>query len=86
MSCPPATATKSLQVLVSQLRKSLAAAGPDPISTGSGPYMFWLAPLNGRSNGKRNSRFATSIRLPSRRSNADARLSMMVTSCPARPS
>jgi DNA-binding SARP family transcriptional activator len=41
---PPATAAKNLQVLVSQLRKSLAAGGPDPIATGGGGYMLRVPP------------------------------------------
>jgi DNA-binding SARP family transcriptional activator/ABC-type branched-subunit amino acid transport system substrate-binding protein len=41
---PPVTAAKNLQVLVSQLRKSLAAGGPDPISTGGGGYMLRVQP------------------------------------------
>ena len=36
---------------------------------GTGPYIRDVAP-NGRSSGNRNSRLPTSMRLPSRRSNA----------------
>jgi len=41
---PPATAAKNLQVVVSQLRKSLAIGGPDPISTAGGGYMLRVPP------------------------------------------
>jgi class 3 adenylate cyclase len=41
---PPATAAKNVQVLVSQLRKSLSASGANPIDTVTGGYVLRVQP------------------------------------------